>query len=652
MQFSFIEWLNQLTDSEFMPHGMCYLWQPATLWSNVLGDGVTALSYFLIPGLLVYFVQKKENLEFKGVFWAFAAFIISCGVVHVIGMVNVWIPLYNLSGFLKIVMATVSLGTVILLYLKLPEALTIPTPGEIEIVNQQLRGEIAQKESLQKELEKKAEELQNTIDALKEVQSIAKIGTWEVDIEEMQCTWSDEVYRIHEVPQGTPINVEDGINFYREDYRPIIEKAVNKGISEDASWDEVCVLVTQNKREVWVRAIGHPKYENGELKKLHGLFMDINDQKIATDKLELRERQLQLFVQQAPVAVAMVDHEMKYITASNKWYKDYGIEGKKIIGRSHYDIFPEIRKMKEWLEIHKNALNGEGMSREKDRFARADGSIQWISWKIIPWYMNPGEIGGIIMYTSDITNQIQYQEKLENLNEVLEDQVQKRTEELNNANKELEAFSYSVSHDLRAPLRSINGFADILEEDYKEVLDDEGKRLIGIIKSSGVKMGQLIDDILSFSRLGRKALQKTDVDMNLVFNEVMRELDKGESEFKLAKLHSVKGDLSLLKQVVTNLVSNAVKYSSQENKSVVKIESTQKDNTIIFSIQDNGTGFDMKYHDKLFGVFQRLHSEKEFEGTGVGLAIVKRIITKHDGEIWAESEIGKGSTFYFSLPLT
>ncbi|TRX29382.1 response regulator [Flavobacterium franklandianum] len=225
-------------------------------------------------------------------------------------------------------------------------------------------------------------------------------------------------------------------------------------------------------------------------------------------------------------------------------------------------------------------------------------------------------------------------------------------EELQNSNKELEAFSYSVSHDLRAPLRAINGYAEILNEDYGSKLDDEGKRIIDIIRDNATRMGILIDVLLSFSRLGRKEIQMTEIDMNKMTEEVMVELNKStthNAKIKIGKLHEVKADYGLLRQVMINLISNAVKYSSKKKNPVVEISSEEKNGEIIFSVKDNGAGFDMRYADKLFGVFQRLHSQDEFEGTGVGLAIVQRIISRHEGKSWAEGTVNEGAVFYFSI---
>lgn len=232
-----------------------------------------------------------------------------------------------------------------------------------------------------------------------------------------------------------------------------------------------------------------------------------------------------------------------------------------------------------------------------------------------------------------------------------------KSEKINEAlaisNKELDSFSYSVSHDLRAPLRAIVGYSNILIEDYGDKLDDEGKRTLNVIMKNVLKMGQLIDDLLAFSRIGKQNIIRVNVDMNLLVNSIDAELkiqQPNKIKLKTKSLLNTKCDSSMIKQVMTNLISNALKYSGKKEKSNVEIGSYTENNNNIYYVKDNGVGFDMKYYDKLFGVFQRLHSANEFEGTGVGLALVQRIINKHGGKVWAEAKVDEGATFYFSLP--
>jgi two-component system, sensor histidine kinase and response regulator len=225
--------------------------------------------------------------------------------------------------------------------------------------------------------------------------------------------------------------------------------------------------------------------------------------------------------------------------------------------------------------------------------------------------------------------------------------------ELQAINDELESFSYSISHDLRAPLRAINGYSQMLEEDFMAVLNEEGKRLLGNIQANAKKMGILIDELLAFSKLGRKELRKTEVDMLEVVRQVLKDIQhtsSNEAEISMGPILPAYADRTLIYQVWYNLISNAIKYSSKKDNPQIEIGCTDIDGKIIYYVKDNGAGFDMKYANKLFGVFQRLHNAEDFEGTGIGLAIVQRMINKHGGKIWCEAEIDKGATFYFSLP--
>lgn len=233
--------------------------------------------------------------------------------------------------------------------------------------------------------------------------------------------------------------------------------------------------------------------------------------------------------------------------------------------------------------------------------------------------------------------------------------LEKNLARLKEANRELESFSYSVSHDLRAPLRTIIGFSAVLQEDCADRLGDEGSRAVGIIRRNAERMNKLIDDLLEFSRLGRKSIVKTAIDFKDLVHLVVRDVEASSVHrpcVTVGHLHPAHADYALMTQVWFNLISNAFKYSSKKEQPSIEIGSEKKGNEIIYHVKDNGAGFDMNYADKLFGVFQRLHKAEEFEGTGVGLALVHRIVSRHGGRIWAEGKPGEGATFYFSLPDT
>jgi len=232
-------------------------------------------------------------------------------------------------------------------------------------------------------------------------------------------------------------------------------------------------------------------------------------------------------------------------------------------------------------------------------------------------------------------------------------ELQQKTSELEQANLELESFSSSVSHDLRAPLRHIDGFVDLLREDSGPVLGPSSQRYLGIIAGAAKRMGTLIDDLIAFSKIGRREMQEGEVDMNFLVSEVLEEIshDIGgrEIEWKISQLPVVSGDRTLLRQVWANLISNAVKYSRNRKCAKITIRSTESTSEYCFSVQDDGAGFDMQYAANLFGIFQRLHQAEEFEGTGLGLANVRRIVARHGGITWAEGKVDEGATFYFTI---
>jgi len=315
------------------------------------------------------------------------------------------------------------------------------------------------------------------------------------------------------------------------------------------------------------------------------------------------------------------------------------IGNKKVTGKKASEVFPGIFENDPALFNHLNDIAFEVGSVKFEHFFKHIN--KWVSFSLYSL-----EKGSFVILMDSIEERKLAELKLKNLNTELEEKVTKRTEEL-------EAFSYSVSHDLRAPLRAIDGYAQMLREDYAHLLDQEGKRFIDTIQQNANNMGTLIDDLLAFSRLGRKEVNKSFIDMTDLVEAVKDEITKSypnRAEIKINSLHPVTADYSLMNQVVMNLLSNAIKYSLWSKDPVIEVSSQQKGAELVYSVKDNGAGFDMQYVHKLYGVFQRLHSAEEFEGTGVGLAIVKRIIEKQGGKVWAEGKEGQGAVFYFSLP--
>lgn len=301
-----------------------------------------------------------------------------------------------------------------------------------------------------------------------------------------------------------------------------------------------------------------------------------------------------------------------------------------------------------WFEIYgKIALTGEPAQFESE--AKALGR----HYDVCAYRVGGPESRKVAILFNDITERKKAAAEIVQLNAELEQRVITRTAELEAANKELEAFSYSVSHDLRAPLRAVDGFSQAVLDDFGPQLPGEGLRQLQTIRTSAQRMGALIDDLLAFSRLSRQALKKRTVDTGSLVRAILEELGAPwpdrQIEIRVGDLPESSGDPALLKQVWVNLLSNALKYTSKREKAVVETGCLKTNGAETFFVRDNGAGFDMRYANKLFGVFQRLHRLEDYQGTGVGLAIVQRIVQRHGGRVWAEAAVDRGATFYFTL---
>ena len=329
--------------------------------------------------------------------------------------------------------------------------------------------------------------------------------------------------------------------------------------------------------------------------------------------------------------------------------KLYGYSSEEMKNRPISALLPPNRP-DEMPTILERIKHGENIKHYETIRIRKDGSIIYVSLTTSPIKDMAGNIIGASTIARDVTERKRAEEEIKKLDQELKYQIM----QLEAANKELEAFSYSVSHDLRAPLRAIDGFSRVMLEDYIDKLDDEGKRHLNIIRTNTQKMGQLIDDLLLFSRLGRQELRASGIDMGKLAKAVSEELKLAFPERKLKftinTLIPAQGDQAMIRQVFVNLLSNAVKFTKPKEGALIEVDGRSEGFENVYIVKDNGVGFDMQYVNKLFGVFQRLHSSEEFEGTGVGLAIVQRIIHRHGGRVWAEGKVGEGAIFYFSLP--
>jgi PAS domain S-box-containing protein len=326
-----------------------------------------------------------------------------------------------------------------------------------------------------------------------------------------------------------------------------------------------------------------------------------------------------------------------------------------VLGKTDLEIFPSDVAASMFADDLRVLQSGYPVIDRQEYFYENDQKKRWLLTSKIPLRNEQGQITGLVGISYDITDRLEAEAKIHQLNAELEQRVLDRTAQLEAANSEMEAFTYSVSHDLRAPLRTIAGYIDVVMDDYTGQLDSTAIHYLNRIKAGAMKMNVLIDDLLKFSRIGRQPVHKEKVDLAGLARQVYAELAEAQArqrqvEFVLGDLPVLDGDYALLQQVFANLLGNAIKYSRNNAQARIEVGCEHQDGKAVIFVRDNGAGFDMRYASKLFGVFQRLHPESEFEGTGVGLAIVQRIIAKHGGQVWASAEVGQGATFYFSLP--
>jgi PAS domain S-box-containing protein len=643
---------QQLFSSDFMPHGFCYLWDPRIVWLHVISDGLIALSYYCIPIILIYFIFKHRDRPFNRVFWMFGAFILACGTTHVMEIWNVWHGSYVLAGVVKAITAVVSVVTVAMLLPLIPKVISLPERLHLQEANLELEHEIAER--------KRAEQ------ALKE--SLAARESAVKELAEQKFALDQHAIVAVTDLQGTITYVNDrfsAINLYsREEAIGRNYRIVNSGyhpkeffqkmydtLGKGRVWHGEIRNRAKDGSIFWVAATTVPLLDSGGKPRQ---YITIRTDITARKRLEEVREHLAAVVESSDDAIISKTLNGMVTAWNSGAERLFGYSSAESVGKPMDRLLP-LERATEESDILARIARGERVDHFETVRVRKDGKRVDISATISPVKDSSGAIVGVAKIARDITQRKTSEVEILKLNDELEEKVKLRTAQLEAANKELETFSYSVSHDLRAPLRHISGFSQLLVEEFGANLAPGARHYLDRIQAGTQNMGVLVDELLHLARVGRHALNRRTTNLKELVAEVITlllpESEGRQVEWAISDLSTAQCDPVLVRQIFQNLLSNALKFTRPRAQAVIEVSCREEGGQPVFMVRDNGIGFNMKYVNKLFGVFQRLHRAEDFEGTGIGLATVQRIVHKHGGQVWAEGELDKGAAFYFTLGL-
>ncbi len=552
----------------FIPHGHCYLWKTNLVRLHLISDALIGISYYSIPCTLFYFVQKRKDVPFISIFLLFVAFIVCCGSTHLMSIWTLWHPDYWVSGSIKAVTAGVSVYTALELIPVIPKALDLPSPAQLEQINQQLQQEVAERKQAEENLRRLSTRLNLAVES-------AAIGIWEWDVTRNAVIWDERMYQLYGLTpeQFSPV-YEGWANQVHPDDRIAAETAVQQALQEEQDFDSEFRVIHPNGDIRFLQANALVQSNSqGEPQRMIGISYDVSDRK--QDEAELRQYRNRL--------EQMVKTRTAELTAANQ------------------------------------QLQQEITERQQ------------------------------------IETSLKHQAKL-----------------LERSNNDLEQFAHVASHDLQEPLRTVILYSQLLAKRYANHPDPEADLFTTYIVDSAKQMQQLILDLLNYSRVGTNDKPFQPIECNQVLDQVLANLAiairQAGAVITFDPLPTVIAHKSQLVQLLQNLIGNAIKFrredpprihisadrqpaENQDDEAEARPLAAPSETYWQFSVRDNGIGIEPKYSDRIFTIFQRLHSNKQYRGTGIGLAICKKIVNQLGGHIWVESEYGRGSTFYFTVPI-
>ena len=507
-------------------------------------------------------------------------------------------------------------------------------------------------------IQRAQEELQRSERSLAEAQRIAHLGSWHVDLATTEVYWSQVLYEMYGFdPALPPPLLTESQKLFTPESWARLSASIARAVETGTPYEIELEMVKTGGDHGWMLARGElVRDAGGNPSRVQGVVMDITTRKQAEEEVRSSERSLAEAQRMAHLGNWSLDLIHNVLTWSDEIYRIFEIDPKQF-GASYeaflHGIHPDDRDRVN--NAYTESVANHTPYNIVHRLLMNDGRVKYVNERCKTYYDDEGKPLRSVGTVHDITEQVVAENAIKQLNRDLERRVAQRTQELQEANAELESFAYSVSHDLRVPLRAIDGFSQIVLEEYATTLDAEGQRLLNVVRDNTQRMAQLIDDILSFSRTGRQEMRLGAIDMAALVRGTLAELAPNmadrQVEVEIQPLPSAHADRAMMERVFVNLLTNAIKFTAPKAQAHIVVGATPGEGETIYFVRDNGVGFDMRYADKLFGVFQRLHSIEEFEGTGIGLAIVKRVVTRHGGRVWAEGRVGEGATIYFTLPI-
>ncbi len=484
-------------------------------------------------------------------------------------------------------------------------------------------------------------EKKNLEDLLEKSNRLARIGNWEVDLVNNTIYWSDITKQIHEVSSDFVPDLATGINFYKAgSSRETISNSINEAIENTTPFDWELQIVTAKGNERWIRAIGEAECIDGKCIRLFGSFQDIDARKKAEIETLKAYEEKNIILESIGDAFFAVDKEWTVTYWNKEAEKMLLVPRNKIIGINLWEIFSDSIDSVSYKKYHEAIEKNEVINFE-DYYPARD---KWFGFSAYP------SVTGLSVFFKDITDR-----KLSDLQlTALNLKLTKHADDLATSNRELEDFAYVASHDLQEPLRMVTGFLGQIEKKYSDIIDDKGKQYIHFATDGAKRMRQIILDLLEFSRVGKVEEKEENIDLNKVVNEVIllskKKVKETNAIINIEDLPSLLICKTPLRQVFQNLISNALKYHKKNQPPVITISAEEASTYWQFAIKDNGIGIEEEYFNKIFIIFQRLHNKDEYTGTGIGLAVCKKIIENFGGKIWLASEENKGSTFYFTIP--